>query len=341
MIRNRKLFFFLMSLLCLTLLFVFVKNLFVSFLLAFVMYFLLNPVVDFFERRGLSRLNSTLLPFVGTTLVLVILSNLFLPTLIQQFSALRAEFPKYSDQVLKLIDRLQAYALNYLPPDTVQGLVEQSQVRLSDFAKNVFVGLPDYLSSSMTIMFLSPFLGFFLLSDGRNFIRGLLSLVPNNSFELALNLNHQISVQFGGFIRARLIETIIVTLFIFFGFWLLDFPYALTLAIFAGLLNLIPYLGPVIGAVPAYLIAAASPVHPEAFFWITIIYVAAQVLDSVVLVPFLVAKIVDLHPVIVILSIILGSQVLGVLGMIISIPAAAAIKVTATALYSHLTDFRD
>jgi putative permease len=179
-----------------------------------------------------------------------------------------------------------------------------------------------------------------MLLDGKDYVRRLLSLVPNNLFELALNLSHQISEQMGGFVRARILESFLVGFMIWLGLLILGFPYALILALFAALMNVIPYLGPFIGAVPALVICLANS-HPDStLLWIIAIYAIAQILDIVFIIPFVVAKIVDLHPVTVVLAVIVGSQVMGILGMIISIPLFSAFKVSASAIYKHLTDFR-
>ena len=105
-------------------------------------------------------------------------------------------------------------------------------------------------------------------------------------------------------------------------------------------MNVIPYLGPLIGIMPAVIISFANGGHESSLFWLLVIYGGAQILDALLIVPFVVAKIVDMHPVTVILAILVGSQTMGVLGMIICIPVFSALKVTVNAIYKHLVDFR-
>ena len=108
----------------------------------------------------------------------------------------------------------------------------------------------------------------------------------------------------------------------------------------AGLTNLIPYIGPLIGAVPAILIALVNGYSGLSILAVVLVYVVAQVIDAGFLIPLMVAKIVDLHPVTVIVVIIAGAQLMGVLGMIISIPVASTLKVTVSTVYRHLIDTR-
>ncbi len=338
--RKLKLFFFLSALFLLTVAILLIKNVFVSFLLAFVIYYVLAPIVDLLERRGFSRQWSTTVPFLMVTLLLIGLVQTFSPILVNQVLSLKVEFPHYLDATTRFLTNLEKQATNFMAqvyPLDIRGHVEP---KVMAFAEEFFRNLPDYLSRSITIFLLTPFLAYFMLLDGRDFVRRILNLVPNNFFELALNLSHQVSEQMGGFIRARILESALIGMVIWIGLLILGFPYALILAIFAGILNVIPYLGPFIGAAPALVICFASPEPNSLLPWVILIYALAQVLDIVLIIPFVVARIVDLHPVTVVLAVIVGSQVMGILGMIISIPLFSAMKVSVSAIYKHLTDFR-
>lgn len=340
-VHYRKLLFFLGALLLLFLCLTLVKNLLVSFLLAFVGYYLMAPFVDVFERRGLSRSLATLLPFLVITLAVVITAQLFLPLLLKQFGSLKGDLPRYIEGTQRLLHTAETGLNDLVPASSLEGISEQIQNKVVQWAKDIFDGLPEHISNSLTVLFLAPFLAFFMLIDGRDWVRQLLALVPNQFFELVLNLHHQISTQMGGFIRARLLESLIVGLLVALGLVIIGFPYALVLAVIAAVLNLIPYIGPIIGALPAFLIALVNDGGSSAYLWLTVIYVGAQIIDTIVIVPFLVAKIVNLHPVTVVLAVLVGSQMMGVLGMVISIPVASMLKVTLGAIYRHLTEFRE
>ena len=146
--------------------------------------------------------------------------------------------------------------------------------------------------------------------------------------------------QVGSFIRARIAEALIVGLVTWIGLFIIGFPYAPLLALFAALTNLIPYIGPVFGAIPAFIIIfvnddimfASQGINILA---VSIVYLTAHALDAIFIIPVVVAKIVNLHPVTVVLVIILGAQLLGVLGMIISIPVASLIKLLIFTFYQH------
>jgi predicted PurR-regulated permease PerM len=154
-------------------------------------------------------------------------------------------------------------------------------------------------------------------------------------------MNYEIGTQMGGFIRARVVQSLLIGLITYLGLKFIAFPYALMLAIFAAVVNVIPYLGPLIGILPAVVINFSnSGADSQALIPLLMVYAVAQVIDSVLITPFIVAKIVDVHPVTVVLLVIVGAQTMGILGMIICIPIFCALKVSSIALYRHFTDFR-
>ena len=179
-----------------------------------------------------------------------------------------------------------------------------------------------------------------MLRDGANIKKSILQLVPNSIFEISMNLIHEMNYQIGNFIRARLAEALIVGFVTWLGLAIIDFPYAVLLSLFAAGANLIPYIGPIAGAVPPVIILL---VNSDIVFGsigvnllaVSVVYLTAQLLDAFFIIPMVVAKIVNLHPVTVILVIILGAQLLGIVGMIISIPVASLIKLFLTTLYQH------
>lgn len=339
--RRTKFIFFIGALLLLLAVLLLVRNMLVSFILSFVTYYLLAPAVDLLERRGFSRLTSTLVPFLVLTLGLVVAGLVFFPLLADQARSLYESAPRYIDSTSLLLERFESTLNQWSSSFGLSETNAHLQPRITAWMTEKAQEIPQLLSQSLTVVLLVPFLAFFMLLDGRTFVRGLLTLVPNSVFELILNLNHQISSQMGGFIRARLLESLVVGLIVWVGLLAFGFPYALLLAVVAGLLNVIPYLGPLLGALPAFLIVLVNGGGVSDYLILLAVYGTAQVIDAVILVPFLVAKIVNLHPVTVVIAILVGSQVMGIIGMIICIPLVSALKVTSIAVYRHLTHFRE
>ncbi len=319
----------------------YVNNLLLSVILAIVFFYLLMPVVDYFQRLGLNRTLAVLVPFVLLTGVILVLTMIFLPMLSSQLVNLRAEWPRLSKGLGAMLSDFEVYLQGFVSADLAGQIRTQVQSQLGALTNDIFRELPTHVSNSLTVLFLAPFLSLFMLMDGQKWYRQVLELVPNSLFELILNLHYQISYQIGGFIRARMLETAVLSIFMWIGFEILGFPFALVLGIFGGVLNLIPYIGPVFSAVPAFAIAMIDGVDSTVYFGLAAIYILSQLLDAAVIVPFLVARIVNLHPVVVVLSVIMGAQIMGILGMIIAIPVTSVLKVTIGAIYRFTLGIRE
>lgn len=322
-----------------------VDNMLISFVLAFVINYLLSPVVGFLERRGLPRQTSILVPFLVTGALISFSVYLVLPLISQQLDLLDSQLPQYQIELMNLVSSAEARFKVFLKSYNIS-FGQSMNAWIMNKTAELSALLPSAITRSITVLLLAPFFAFFMLQDGRRISRSVLSLVPNNLFELALNLRHQLNEQLGGFIRARFFEAAIVGAVVWLGLQIAGFPYAALLGVFAAVTNLIPYIGPIIGAIPAILIALISKDAMITssmnvnLILVTSIYFFAQLVDIVFIIPFVVAKIVNLHPVTVMIVIIIGSEVMGILGMVISIPVASATKLIFNTFYDHLTEFR-
>lgn len=336
--RRVKLFLVFLILTSFTATLLIVPYMLVSFLVAFVITYLFKPTVNYLERAGLNRSVSVLLPYLVMGIVFVGLGFYLGPILAKQISGLETELPKYILSFKELSDsKLTDISdrFSFLGQVDLAGkAVEISKGQAAKFVSNI----PTFLSGFFTVIAVAPFIAFFMLRDGRRVSHQLLSIVPNNLFEVAMNLHHQINRQLGSFIRARLLESVIIGGVVWLGLLAIGFPYSLVLGIVAGSTNLIPYLGPIIGAIPGVIMALVIPDSSVAL--VVSIYLLAQIIDNFVVIPFVVAKIVDLHPATVIIVVIVGSYLMGILGMIISVPVASIIKLTFTEFFNSVVDFR-
>ncbi len=317
-----------------------VENMLVSLVLASVIYYSLNPMVNGVERGGLDRNLAILIPFLGSGFIVGLSVYLLSPLISAQVESAKSDFPTYIEGFRRLVEKINLLVNSYIGPVMQTTVTDKAAEVLQTWAQGALTDLPSIAGKIFTVSILAPFFAFFMLKDGRSVVRSLLLLVPNNLFELVLNIFHQINQQMGGFIRARALESLIVGIVVWVGLAIVDFPYSVLLAAVAGITNLIPYIGPIIGAVPAFVIAMVNQDAFSTILFVSFVYALAQIIDMVVIIPLVVAKIVNLHPVTVVIVIIIGSQVMGVLGMIISIPAASVIKLTLSAVYNHVIGFR-
>jgi putative permease len=197
--------------------------------------------------------------------------------------------------------------------------------------------LPNYLANLMEWIFLVPFFTFFIIRDSVTFKKTLLSFTPNMIFERFYYVTHVFNRQLGNYFFAKFVEALIVGGIITLGLVIMEVKYAVILGFIAGLTNIVPYVGPFLGVIPAVVLAMVEyGVNSSTLGGIIILYAVANIVDVFFVFPFLVSKIVNLHPMIVAISVIVGSHYMGITGMVISIPMIAAIKLIIIEIYNEI-----
>jgi len=315
-----------------------------SFLISIIFVFILSPGVDFFERHGVSRSNSILLVFLLIVLAVVLIAMLMSRAVVAEYTDLLSRMDEYS-AVLK--DELNRQAANL---EHRFGLEKfGAAARLLNLGQTyLFDALTpsgDALTTVTTWVAVVPILLYFFLLDGHKIKKAFIGFLPNRYFEMSLNIHQKISRIVGSFIRAKLMESFVVGLcalagFILTGILFKPLNYAIFLAIITGLFNIIPYAGPIIGAIPVLVVAILQyvliPTFPEfqgdmVSSWVPVMFIAgslifAQIVDNVYLIPVMLGKSVDVHAIVVLLAVILGAKMLGIIGMVISIPLASIVQ---------------
>jgi putative permease len=197
--------------------------------------------------------------------------------------------------------------------------------------------MPDYLSSLFEWMLLVPMFLYFFFMESQKFSRRFLEAVPNPIFEKSYVLFSQFNTKFGEYIIAKFIEATILGTIVTMGLFLIGFPYPFILGFVAGITNILPYIGPVIGFIPAFFIALLSKDPNVSMLAMVMVFTIANLIDMVLVFPLLVSKIVNLHPIVVVVSIIVGSQLAGIVGMIVIIPFIAFFKLLFKEIYKDLS----
>ena len=196
--------------------------------------------------------------------------------------------------------------------------------------------VPKIMGNVLEWLLLTPVFTWFFLSEGQRLKQSFLHLVPNLWFERTYMLLHQFNGRFGGYIVAKTIEASILGVLLMIGLWCIGYPYAFLLGLIGGITNIVPYVGPVLGWGAALLVGILQPYGHSSLVAMTVVYLIGNLIDMAVVFPLLVSKIVNLHPLIVVASVILGSEVGGLVGMIVSVPAATFIKLVLEDVHKSL-----
>ena len=182
--------------------------------------------------------------------------------------------------------------------------------------------------SAFTTGVIILFLTFFLLNGGQQMKKAVIQIVPNRFFEPALVLIEGLDRQLGDYLRSRLIQTIILSIVAAIGYWILGLRFAILIGIIAGLANLIPYIGPFIGAIPAIVVVFLESRFGLGWSLLAVIVLTLviQIVDNAIITPLIIGKSVELGPVITIVVVLLGEQLLGLIGLLMAVPIAAMCK---------------
>ncbi len=309
----------------------------ISVLLAFIF----DPLISMLEQEGFNRLASTLFIFFGVGFFV--------------YLGLSFIIPKFTFQMNQLIEALRNFNLHeqlvilekeiklLLPFFTVGELSK----RVEDFINNQIINPFDSISivlssivSVIAILVIVPFITFFLVKDSRSIMQGILQVMPNNYFEVSYYILKKVSIQIGRFVRAWIFDASFVGICCGLGFYIIGIDNALPLGVIAGLGHLVPYLGPLLGGIPAAIISIIQYGDLSHIPLIAIVLLLVYTLDNGFVQPYVFSKSVDMHPIIIILLIISGSQLFGVLGMLLAVPTAAVVRTLLKEVYFAFKNYK-
>ena len=293
-----------------------IKLLVISLLLVYVLF----PVTEFLKQRAnLSHFLSVILTFSILFIIVVIFIVFIVPVVQKEMEEVLVDFPFYIQQLQRYLQDFMEYLETYdLDPEFLETITEVSadlQLLLDELA-SISISV---LTSVLNIFFIL-FIVFYLLFDFHNVRASLINTIPPKYQDRAKEIMGIVDRNIGDYIRGNVIRCSIVG--ILSGSFLFSFgmPFALLFGLIAGVLNIILYIGPVMAAIPP-LVLSFSPMTPSPFI-VVAIYVGVQIIDGVLLAPVLLGKAVKLRPITIIVSLLIGQQLAGFLGMIIAVPAA-------------------
>ena len=299
-------------------------------ILAVIIIFLFNPLVDRLERIKVPRAAGGCLSYLLLGGVLVLIGAAIVPLIRDQTSGLTEQFPQAVEKASDFISGLTA-RLSIL--GNVPGL-ENLSGNLSSWFSGLDIGssfgqlteiVRGVLETAVAIL-LAPVLAFYILVDAPNLKRAANRMVPADDRAEAFYLARQIGKAVGGFIRGQLVVAVIVGLLSSLALRLLDLPFWLIVGMIAGLLNIVPFIGPWVGG--ALGVSTALMVgDPIRAVWVAAAFLAIQQLDNHFVSPMILRVAVHLNPATIILSLLAGGSLGGLLGVLIAVPLTAVLKI--------------
>lgn len=309
---------------------------FVILIFSLLLTFLLSPVVETLEMRGIKRPIGILMVYVLAGVVIFGLLRTLLPPLIDQIASLEKAMraPGFGKQIDAVQVELQS-KVPFINFGDLSNRISQMLVQLA----SKWLEIVTSAGSALMILVIGPFVAFFLLKDGDRFVHRFVAIVPNRYFEMTLNVIHKIGIQLGKYIRAWLTEAAIVGALSVIGLAVMGVKYAVIIGVVAGVANLIPYLGPIVGAVPAMVVSVIQTGNLSMLLPIVILFVSIRLIDDIVVVPAVYSRGASMHPLTVVLLILIAAELKGVLGMILAMPLYTVFKVVARETYWGLESY--
>lgn len=296
------------------------------FLLALVLSLLLHPLVRLLEEMGLSRAVAILFIFIAFFSLLSFGIYRGYPHLLNQMKTLSEHLPQLSHSYQEWTR--QFYEQTERFPD---GIHEKLDGSFSEFEEWLTAKVMSVLSSlsgifnMVVLLAVVPVMTFYFLKDYKEIAKWLLLLLPTSWHKEAHRLTTELNHSLGGYIRGQLLISLIVGLLATAGFWIVQLPYPLILGIIAGTTNIIPYFGPLLGAVPALIVAVT--ISWETFLFSLLVIIVIQVMEGNFLSPYVMGKSIHIHPLFIILALLAGGELAGIPGLILAVPVLTCLKV--------------
>lgn len=316
-----------------------IKTVLLPVLLAGVLYYLLNPIVDYLEKKKVKRLFSILILYILILGIITIVVLAVIPVIRRQISDLIANFPVFSAQIQTLfteligsdfINRFQQ-TINF---DT-SNLMNTISERVSTLLNSTWTGIGGFLGAvTETVLTLVtvPFILFYLLKDGKRLPHYILSFIPNSlrkqSDQVMTEMNHQIS----SYIRGQIIVSFCIGILLYIGYLIIGLEYSLILAVIAACTSIVPYLGPAIAITPALIVALVT--SPVMLLKMIVVWTVVQLVEGKFISPQIMGKTLQIHPITIIFVILTAGNLFGLLGIVLAVPGYAVLKVIVTHLFN-------
>lgn len=298
------------------------------FLFAAIIAYAAYPLVTLFEKRQMPRYMAIVLVYLIFGVIACVGIAFLVPQLAQELDELLLVLPERTDRLENLgSDVLRSWQRINIPTiiqqglDTILNKVQQLLENLASRVADLLVGLVSQVAS----LVIAPFLAFYILRDHKALKRRFFVQIPRRYRRTVYTLAQEFNNVFNGFIRGQLLNSLFVGILIALGLWIIGLKYALFIGIIAGLFNIIPYFGPVIGVFPAIALALAK--SPMTVVWVIVIFIVVNQIEASIISPKIVGERVGLHPLAIIFAVLAGGEVMGLMGMLLAVPVAAIIRV--------------
>lgn len=320
----------------LILIFFLLKPILAPLAVAWLIAYIFDPLIDKLQKLIRSRSLCIAILLVILAILFGIFILIIVPMASEEAQKIINKLPNYQDQIKNyfevIFSRIKAKYPESFDEIWKKALliIQQQTPRLLEplihFLYKMFSSLVNFILGFLNIIIV-PIVSYYLLKDFDNINKKVIDFIPLKYQESFVQTMKDIDDVLGNFLRGQLIVAIILGSLYILGLSIIGVPMAFMIGLVGGLANLVPYLGLVVGLLPAIILSAIEHQSLNKIIWIIVVFAFAQTLEGLIISPKIIGEKVKLHPVIVILGIMVGGSLFGFVGLIIAIPLCAILMV--------------
>lgn len=301
---------------------VLIRGALIPFLYAAIIVYLARPFVEMLVKRRTPRMLAVLVAYLVVFSLITLLMLFVVPVLVQQVNELISLFP----QALELAEE-QFSELRFRFPKELDAVISQAQEQVGGVALSLAANIPasavGFFGGIFNIV-IAWLLAFYILKDAPAINETIMELLPERYRDNVAHIFNEVNSAVGGYLRGQVIIALAVGVMITVWLLILGVEFAFLLGLLSGVLNIVPYLGAIVGGGAAAIVALYD--SPQQAILVIIGIAIIQQVDALVISPFVMRHTVNLHPTVIVFALLMGVTLIGFVGLLFAIPIAAALK---------------
>lgn len=308
----------------------------VPLIVAGLFFYFLVGIVDFLEKRMKGkRALAVAVTLIGLVLIFTIVFSVLGPVLAEQITSLINAMPSIAKELQQ-----QAFAVRdtLLQNEFLSRFMAENDEMFRNLTTNITSYLGDlfgniassfgqvvgFVTSAVITIVVIPFMLLYMLLDGKRLPDAIVKLLPSSYEKETRHILHDMHETVRSYVNAQLLVAFFVGITSLIGLWIVGVDYAILLALFMMVTNIIPYVGPFLGAVPAVIVAFIQ--DPIKVLWVIVVIIIVQQIESNVISPLIQGKSLKVHPLTIIIVLLVAGNLAGIIGMLIAVPFYAVAK---------------
>lgn len=320
----------------------FISVIMLPVILAGLLYYLLNPLVDLLEKYKINRLVAITIVFVLITLLLIWGLAVAIPSLQAQIVSFFKNMPTYLKQAEKVLNDLLDSRLSEQFRPQIEQVTENISSQLTTWASSFSTRAVNWASSFVSAasqivvaVIIMPFILFYLLRDGKHLKGYMTQFLPKKLREPVGQILTDVNSQLANYVRGQITVAIIVAFMFMIFFKIIGLRYGVTLAVVAGVLNLVPYLGSFLAMLPALILGLIA--GPVMLLKVIVVFIVEQTIEGRFVSPLILGSQLSIHPITILFVLLTSGSMFGIWGVLLGIPVYASAKVVIAAIFKWYT----